>query len=303
MRGVWWYATLVLLAGSSFGFVSSIMKTGYEAGFSVQQATDAQYVVGVVVLWLIALLKRGRRAFPRTRRQWLVLATTGVSSAGTSYTYYLALTHLPASLAIVLLFQFAWMVVVIDIAVTRRWPSLQKWIGLMLVLAGTVLAVGLFEQALGHFSPWSVALGLTSGFCYAVTLYMSGYAEDAVSPTIRSALTGTIAMAAIFVAFPPTCLLVPGLWHHLWGWALVSGLFSQVIPLSLMLIAIPHTGGRMAGVLGSIELPVAVFVAWLVLGESVSLLRWIGVILILAGIAVSEWTFPKRKRRWNERLA
>jgi drug/metabolite transporter (DMT)-like permease len=301
VRSVWWYAFLVLLAGSSFGFVSSIMKIGYNQGFTVQQATDAQYLVGVLVLWLIALLRPGQKTFPKSMKQWLVLLVIGLSGAGTSYTYYIALTHLPASLGIVLLFQFAWMVVLIDILVTKRLPSLQKWMGLLLILAGTVFAVGLFEQSLGPFPMWAVMLGLCSGFCYAITLYVSGYADADVNPAIRSALTATIATVAIFCVFPPTSLMVSGLWHRLWPWAVVSGLFSQVIPLSLMLVAIPHTGGRMAGVLGSIELPVAVLVARVVLGEDVSWLRWMGVVMILAGIAVSELTLDVKFHKFQRK--
>jgi drug/metabolite transporter (DMT)-like permease len=292
VRKVWWYALLVLLAGSSYGFVSTIMKIGYDEGFTVEQATDAQYLVGLVCLWIIALLWPGNRRIAKS--QWWVLAVVGLTSAGTSYTYFLALTHLPASLAIVLLFQFTWMVVLIDILVTKQWPPLQKWLGLLLICAGTVLAVGLFEQSIGRFAPWAVVCGLLSGLCYAISLYVSGYADPNTNPAFRSALTATVATVAIFTVFHPTSLLQPGLWHRLWPWALVSGLFAQVIPLSLMLIAIPHTGGRMAGVLGSIELPVAVLSAAVFLHEPVSLLRWVGVVMILAGIVVSELDWERR---------
>lgn len=293
MNRVWWYALLVLLAGSSFGLVSTIMKVGYDLGFTVQQTTDAQYVVGVVLLWVIALFHGGKHRI--SKKQWGVLAVIGLSGAGTSYTYYLALTNLPASLAIVLLFQFAWMVVVIDILVTRQLPSLQKWLGLVFIVIGTVLAVGLLEHSIGRFPMWAFLLGLVAGFCYAITLYMSAYVDTETSPATRSALTATIAMVAIFCVFPPTSLLHVNAWWNMSLWALFAGLFAQVVPLSFMLIAIPHTGGRMAGVLGSIELPVAVFVAWAALGESVSPLRWLGVAMILAGIVVSEIV-------WNGKL-
>ncbi len=301
MRKVWWYAILVLLAGSSFGVVSTIMKVGYEEGFTVEQATDAQYLVGLVSLWLIALCWPGNRRIGKS--QWWVLVVIALSAAGTSYTYYLALTHLPASLGIVLLFQFTWMVVLIDILVTKQWPPLQKWIGLALICIGTVLAVGLFEQSIGRFSPWAVVCGLLSGLCYAITLYVSGYADPNTNPAFRSALTSTISTAAIFTVFHPTSLLQAGLWHRLWPWALVSGLFAQVIPLSLMLIAIPHTGGRMAGILGSIELPVAVLSAAVILHEDVSPLRWGGVVMILAGIVVSEMEWNRRSARLQRNTA
>jgi drug/metabolite transporter (DMT)-like permease len=282
-----WFAFLVLLAGSSFGLVSTVMKSAYEHGFNVQEVTDGQYVFATLLLWmLVALWPRGTRI---PRRQWFLLFALGIAGAGTSYTYYRSLTLLPASLAIVLLFQFAWIVMLMDILVTRRLPTAQKWVGVIMITMGTVLAVGLLEGHLGHFPWWAIFLGLLSAVFYAATLYLSGYVDTGSSPALRSAVTVSVSGIAICCIFPPSIGMVHALAGGLWLWVLLSALFSQVIPQLLMLIAIPHTGGRMAGVLGSIELPVAVLVARIVLGETVSTAQWCGVALIMLGIVVSEW--------------
>lgn len=284
-----WFALLVLFAGSSFGLVSTVMKTAYQHGFTVQEVTDGQYLFATVVLWLLALAWPKRAQIPR--KQWLLLAILGVAGAGTSYAYYRSLTLLPASLAIVLLFQFSWMVLLMDILVTRRLPGRQKWIGVVLITAGTILAVGLLQGDLGSFPLWAIGLGVLSAVFYALTLYLSGYVDTRSSPAVRSAVAVTVSSIAILCIFPPSMGMAHALPRGLWQWALMAALFGQVIPQLFMLIAIPRTGGRMAGVLGSIELPVAVLVAHVALGEDVSFLQWTGVFLILVGIFVSEWNF------------
>lgn len=287
------YMFLMLLAGCCYGVVSPLMKLAYRAGFDVQDVTDAQYGIAFVLMWVIALFRLRRWRIPR--RQWKFLILIGLASAGVSYTYYVALTKLPASLGIVLLFQFTWMVMVIDIIVTRSWPGIEKWIGLAIILVGTFFAVGLIGQPVGHFPLWAFILGLIAGFCYAAFLYLSSYVTDEASPMIRSAVSITISVAVISVIFPPTYLTSGVLWQGLWFWGGLVALFGQVGPMLLVLLASPKIGGRMAGVLGAVELPVAVVSARLLVGEHVHVLHWLGVVLILAGIMISELVRPKAR--------
>jgi drug/metabolite transporter (DMT)-like permease len=290
------YALLVLLAGSSYGLVSPLLKQAYRAGFTTVDVTDAQYVFAAALLWLIALISP-RRRMQVDRQQWAVLIGLGLTGAATTFFYYLSLSVLPASLGIVLLFQFSWVVLVIDILVTRRLPGAAKWAGVALIVVGTVLAVGgpsaLTVDAgdagrVGTAPFWAIVCGLIAAISYAGTLYLSSYADPAAPAALRAAIVTTCAGVLVIITFPPVHLLTGGT-SSLWFWGLLVALASQVVPTLLLLVGAPRTGGRMAGVLGSIELPVAVLAAHLWLGEAVSPLRWAGVLMILAGIAVSEW--------------
>ncbi|GMA57736.1 threonine/homoserine efflux transporter RhtA [Alicyclobacillus sacchari] len=282
------YAVFMLLAASAYGLVSPILRLAYGAGLSAAATTDGQYAVAAVVLWVFALFcHKGKRI---NRIQWLLIVAIGLMNAVFSYAYYRALTVLPASLGVVFMFQFVWMTMFIDIAVKRRLPGLWKWIGLVLILLGTYFAVGVSVGAWRAMPMWAVGLGLVSAFAYAVSLYLSGYNDPAVAPQLRAALVITVAWIAVSFPFPPSML-----WHSFrlhplptlyWGFWIA--LLSQILPTLLSLIAIPHIGGRMAGVLGTMELPVAVFGAWLINGDVVGPVRWLGVTMILAGIVVSE---------------
>jgi len=296
MRSKNWYVLLVLLAGSSYGLISSIMKVAYAHGFHVQDVTNAQYGVAAVILWGMVFVRRSYQRI--TGRELLLLVVIGFAGAGTSISYYLSLTFLPASLAIVLLFQFSWIVMLMDIIVKRRIPTWEKWFGLALIISGTFIAVGLFGGQFTHYPIWALVLGLMSSFFYALTLYLSEYVNPQTSASYRSAIVVTVSGICIIPFFHPTYLWSGVLFHGLWFWGLLVALFSQVIPLVFLLVAIPKTGGRMAGVLGSVELPVAVFVASIWLNEYIPFGHWLGVTLIIIGIIVSEWTaFGFRRRK------
>lgn len=309
MRRTPWYAILMLIAGSSYGIVSALMKSAYGQGFVVADLTNAQYLFALIALWPIALIWRKGR--PVSARQWGLLALIGLAGAGTSYTYYVSLTRLSASLAIVLLFQFAWIVLLMDAVVTRRMPAVEKLLGIVLIVIGTILAVGLLGTVGIHSAThpghpgtfglldsaplWAILLGLSSAVFYSLTLYLSAYVDMHSSPVLRSAITLTVSGLAMAAVFSPVHFYTVSLWHGLWFWGILVAVFSQILPMLLMYISIPRIGGRMAGVLGSIELPVAVLVAHLVLSEPVTMARWLGVALILAGIVVSEWRVIRPK--------
>lgn len=56
----------------------------------------------------------------------------------------------------------------------------------------------------------------------------------------------------------------------------------------------PQIGGGLATILSSVELPTAVLMSWVILSETVLLLQWIGIFIILLGIFVAR--IPMRKR-------
>lgn len=296
-----WMAVLfVLIGGASYGLISPIVKMAYEAGFTPSDVTSSQYVMATVVLWLFALtrLSHFRRL---TLRSLGLLIGLGLLSTGTSVFYYVSLSDLPASLGIVLLFQFAWVVMLIDYLVTRTKPTPAKWTALALVLIGTVCAVDLFAADWSEVSATGLILGFLSSITYSLFLYFYSYVKTDVSPWVNASVIGTASTVAVFFVFPPTFLWNGTLGEGLWIWALIIGALGQVIPQVFFNIGIPKVGGALAGVLGSIELPVAVVAAALILGEAVFPVQWAGILLILLGITVSEIKLRSRRREAEAR--
>lgn len=289
------YIVMTLVACSMYGLVSPVLRMAYHHGMTVSGVTDMQYILGAAVLWLVAVFRHKGSGI--SLKQWLLIIVIGFTNACVTYTYYRSLTILPASVGIILLFQFAWIIVVIDMIVKRIIPGPLKWVGLALILVGTVLAVGLIRANWQHVPPSYALLGLLSGAAYAVNLYLAEYIDSSVSPEVRSALVVTIAMLFVFIAFPPGPMLHALVTPKLLYWGAWVSLFGQSVPTLLLVIAIPHIGGRMAGVLGTIELPMAVFGAWLLNHELIGWHRWAGVLLIIVGILISELALPKRKSK------
>jgi drug/metabolite transporter (DMT)-like permease len=91
----------------------------------------------------------------------------------------------------------------------------------------------------------------------------------------------------MYVLYPPTVFV-----HDNGGmlllWGLLLGLLGQVVPTVSFNIGIPKIGSALAAMLGSVELPVAILAAYLLIGEPITGLQWGGMALILGGIIISE---------------
>lgn len=281
-------ASLLVLAGAtSYGLLGPFVKMAYDAGFTPQDVTSSQFLFALLVLAGLASFQ-WRTLKKLTRPDVGLLTILGILAAGTSVFYYFSLRYLPASLAIVLLFQFSWIVAAIDYGVTRKRPTPAKWLSLLLVMAGTLFAVDIFETDWDQVSAAGLITGLLSSVTYGAFLYWNEKVESRAPAVINSLILSAASVLSVFIVFPPKFLWNGTLAEGLWMWALMIGCLGQVIPPILFNRGIPVVGGALAGILALIELPVAVMAAALFLGEAVGWVQWAGIVLILSGIIVAE---------------
>ncbi|MGN7381404.1 EamA family transporter [Paenibacillus sp. SAFN-117] len=295
------YVILVFLGACSFGVLSTFVKLAYQSGFTVNQVVGSQTLLGMLTLWIIFIVvkirKKGGAVSPASFKEILMLMAVGTTTGLTGVFYYAALQYVPASLAIILLFQFSWMGLLIESLLNRRWPGKEKLVALLILLAGTVLASGILEQGLGSFTLAGVALGLVAALMYTLFILFSGRTAPHIHPAKRSAIMLTGSFILISIIFPPSFLVDGSLWNGLIKFAVVLALLGAVIPPFLFALGVPHIGGSLATILSAAELPTAVLASSLVLREEVSVTKWIGVLIILAGIALPEWIASLRRKR------
>jgi drug/metabolite transporter (DMT)-like permease len=309
------YYAAVLIGAISYGILSTIVVLAYGQGYQLGEVVGSQLLTGFTLSWILALYtgfrerKNARlagrhqyRAQPNQADQlltWksrLLLMASGAPTVITGLAYYQSLRYIPASLAIILLFQFTWISVLMQAVAKRRRPDKVTLLTLLVLFGGTLLAAGFLEQGLGEYSVWGIALGLLAAVSYSLFILFSGKAVPAVHPAYRSAWMVTGGLILLFILFPPSFLFNGMILGQLFVFGLLLGFFGAFIPPVLFAIGVPHIGGGMAGILGASELPVAVLLSAIVLREHVSGLQWIGVIIVLIGVALPELSKHRRSR-------
>lgn len=306
------YLISVLIGAMSYGILSTIVVLAYGQGYKLGEVVGTQLLTGCILAWLLAAftkmrlnrkLSSGGSTAPAdtpafqalTWKRRLLLMLAGAPTVVTGLLYYQSLRYIPASLAIILLFQFTWISVLIQAVSKRQRPDKITMLTLLLLFGGTLLAAGILGQGTSRFNLLGVALGLLSAVSYSLFIIFSGKAVPAAHPAYRSAWMVTGGMVLLFIMFPPHFLFNGLLWGPLLLFGFLLGLFGAFIPPVMFAIGVPHIGGGMAGILGAAELPVAVLMSSFVLNEHVSGLQWIGVVLVLLGVVLPELY----KLRWS----
>jgi drug/metabolite transporter (DMT)-like permease len=283
----WLAIVLVILGASSYGLISSFIKIAYEAGFKDAHITAAQVTGGAVILWVLVAFNKKSWMNP-FRGPWIQLACIGIFGMGlTTIFYNITLASLDASLSIVLLFQFTWITIAMDCIARKRLPRQNEILAIVVIMIGTLLAVNVFGADWSELSGKGILFGLLSGFTYSLFLFLTGQVKSDLPPLMKSAVMMTAAIPMIYLVYPPNIFL-EGNTVQLLGWGLMLGFLGQVVPTVAFNIGIPKIGSTLAAMLGSIELPVATVAAFLIIGEPILLVQWLGMILILAGILLSE---------------
>jgi drug/metabolite transporter (DMT)-like permease len=283
---VYWRSVLLVFFGAcSYGVLSTFVKLAYQAGFLPAEVSGSQMFFAMVFMWGIVLWRSRQKI---AGKQWLTLAGVGLMTGLTGIFYYQALRYVPASIAIVLLFQFTWIGVVIEALLERKVPGIEKVIALVFLAAGTLISGNVLAGEFNGIQPIGIIYGLLSAITYALFIIFSGRVAGQLHPYTRAAVMLTGSVFITFIVYPPAFLFNGALTEGLFVYALPLALFGGVIPNLFFTMGVPNIGGSLATILSAAELPTAVFMSSLVLREDVSIIQWIGVFIILVGIALPE---------------
>ncbi|MGG1147930.1 EamA family transporter [Bacillus wiedmannii] len=288
------YSLLVLFGACSYGVLSTIFKLGFIDGFSAHQLLGGQYVFGWIGLLLLVLFVSRHKV---TKKQFFSLLTVGTTMSMTGIFYAISVEELPASIAVVLLFQFTWIGVVIEAIANRTLPSREKVISIIILFTGTLFAGGVFEGLGQNFSTKGIIFGLLAAVSFSFYVFASGRVATEVPPYTKSFLMTTSATLIVCLFFPPTFLTDGALQAGLWKYAFFLGLFGVVVPVICFSIGVPKVETGLSTILGAAELPTAIIASITLVHEVVTFMQWIGILFILFGIFTPQLLTARKTKK------
>ncbi|PZF72768.1 EamA family transporter [Taibaiella soli] len=277
---------LIAAAACCYGMLGTFVKLAYLDGFTTAEITVAQFSIGFLSLLLLSsgtrndVIDLGKK---RTgRKDYLKVVAAGSSLGLTSISYYMAVKYIAVSLGIVLLLQAVWMSVVLECILNKKRRRIMQIVAVLLIFFGTILATGTLQHT-SAINWTGIGWGLFAAVCYTATMYSSSHLQLQLPPMKRSFLMVTGGFVIVLVFFAPE--LIRGFSFKIFlTWGILVSLFGTVLPPILFTRGMPLTGMGLGAMLTSLEVPVAILFAHFLLGESISLLQWSGVIFILVAI-------------------
>lgn len=290
---------LVALGASSYGMLATFVKLTYQEGFTTAEVTTAQFIYGILGMLLINLFQRvtqQKTVRKATIKNSLQLMLAGTSMGMTSVFYYLAVGFIPVSIGIVLLMQTVWMGVLLEWVLDKKKPSLQKTIAVFIVIIGTLLAINIFQIDFNDSKiEWAkgCALGLLAAASFTTTMFTANKIALEISAAQRS-LFMLFGGGIIVFGYGLFTQIAPFNLEIFFKWGIVLALFGTIIPPVLLNAGFPMTGIGLGSIVSSLELPVSVCMAYVVLNERVVPLQWLGIACIIFAIVIMNVSFLKK---------
>jgi drug/metabolite transporter (DMT)-like permease len=273
----------VLILGSNW----PVMVTALKTVTPIWHATIR--IAGAAVAVLVMGSLTGNLVVPPKRDVPLILSTAIVRLAGVMVLVFIALTLVPAGRASVLVWTSALWTVPIAAVFLGDTMTKQKWVGLLIGLAGVVVISELWNN---NWNDRDVVVGtallLTAALCNASTSVHIRQHQWSIDPL--QAMPWQLLVAIVPVA--TLALIVEGLPDFDWTWQLIANFAYQSIVvsgvafwaqmivlrrLSPVSVNLTMMGVPVVGVVSSA----------IVLDEGISAPLAIGMVLVLTGVAVN----------------
>ncbi|MFC4818042.1 EamA family transporter [Flavobacterium sp. GCM10023249] len=286
---------LVGLGATSYGMLATFVKLAYKENFTTAEVTSSQFILGILGMLLINGFQKFKKkddVVKASLKNITHLMLAGTSLGMTSVFYYLAVKYIPVSIGIVLLMQTVWMGVLLEWFLDKKAPSMQKIASVSIVLIGTALATNLFNSNI-ELDWRGIMWGLLAAASFTTTMFTANRIALGISSAQRS-LYMLLGGAVIVFGFSIATQVTPFNMAIFTKWGIVLALFGTIIPPILMNAGFPYTGIGLGSIVSSLELPVSVMMAFIILNETVIFSQWIGIVLIILAIIIMNIQFRKR---------
>ena len=278
---------VLILLGLTWGLTIPLSKIAVSTGHRPMGLIFWQLVVLVVVLSLIAVVRRMRPLLnQRTLVYFLLIALLGAIIPNS--VSYLTLAHLPAGVQGIVIASVPIFSLGIALGLRIEAPTRRRILGVLCGAAAVVLLVGPKTSLPEPGQALFVLLALVAPFCYgAEGNYIAARAPSGVDPVMTLLCASIIGCA---IAWP--LALLTGSWVDLskpWDraeWALLVSSLCHVAAYTGYVWLVGSAGAVFASQVAYVVTLAAVFSSALILSETYSAWVWAALALMIIGLAM-----------------
>jgi drug/metabolite transporter (DMT)-like permease len=274
-----------IMAAIAYSVTATFAKLAYAAGINVVTLLMVRYLIAAALFWLIIPRFGGGMPPRATITRGLLLGA--IFQAGQTWLFGTALTRIDAALGILLLYAYPAMVTIGAVLIGRERLNARRIVALIVATAGVALVVSGPHH--GAYDRIGILLALGAALVYTCTL-LTGHAILRATPPLT--LAGLVATGAA-ITFTTTGLASGGLRFDFapWGWLPMIGLAlcASVLATIANYSGITRVGPTVASILGTLEIPLGVVLATLILGERLGPVQIVGGLLVLSAIVLLQF--------------
>lgn len=279
---------LVITSGTLYGFLGLFGTQLINDGMAIATMLFWRFLIAAVWMGLWELKNSYKVKIKQNYSRLLpTLTLAGLFYAGSSVFYFYASHHIGTGLAMVIFFAYP-IFIAIAVCANNNW-RLNK-ISLM-SLSFVVLGLLLLQRSsTANINVLGIVLALTASLSYALYIYKSKTAISEFSSgtftllicLISATFFLTIAIVNHKFAFPIS--------FKSWLDTLALGVLATALPIQFLLVGLKSISMLKASILSALEPVVTLFVGVIVMHEVISSQQLLGVVIIIAGTIIIQFS-------------
>lgn len=272
---------LAVLQAVLYSMLGIFGKLIYATGLDAQQAVILRFFAATVLLGIFMLIWRKQPLVSRQPSIYLQALFFYVSSLF----YFFAVEKMTAGMTTVIFYTYPAVVAVASIFVFKERFSISIALALVLAIGGLILVSGMTAGEV-VLDPVGIVFGVISCVSFAIytiLIQKTGRTESPLTVTFTLSWTSLLASCIVFAPSIPSML--PLSWEQL-ALGAIMAILCTILPIFIYIEAVKRIGGTKSSLIGISETPFSLLIAFIVLGETLTLMQGIGSALIIASIAI-----------------
>jgi drug/metabolite transporter (DMT)-like permease len=298
---------LVVVSAFAFGSGGLFARPVYATGVDWLTLMAWRFGIAGALAWVVVLARPSSRAGLRGLSRPAVLGAIGlgVFYLSNTATYYAGIAVVPLSLAALIVYIYPPVVAVLALRLGRPLEGRRAWTALAIAVAGVVLAVGgISTSALPPLD--GLVLVIVSPLFYSVWIILaarhSGERSDRTghgsAGAVDAAVTGAVMLSATGVAYwainlalghPVLPATIPA---DAWPGILGVGLVAGFLAIQAFYAGAARVGAAQASLISTVEPLWTIIWAYVLFGERLEPVQWLGGAMILAGVILAQTRGP-----------
>lgn len=280
---------MIFIAGCLWGSIGLFIRWMSDAGASAVTISFLRMIFAFMILLVVTVMRSGISAFRVSGRTIFFSAMLGLVCHGVYNIFYSwAVVRIGVTVSAVLLNVAPVFTAIFSVIFFHEQITSHKRIALIINVAGCVLAATGGEFTSASLSVVGILFGVASGMCYALTAIFGKLTGEDSDPFVVS--TYSYLFAALFLAV------------FMRPWAVPITITPSILGIGFFYALIPTAIGYLfyyqgvqqiqesskVPVIASMETVMAAILGVVVLGEKLTAMHYLGIIVVMISIALMQ---------------
>lgn len=270
---------LVALSAACFGTNAIFARISYDSGANPATFLFIRFLIASPVMLLI--MKVRGLPFPQGKLLVSLILIGGIGLAGTTLCFYSAIDLAPVNLIIVIAYMYPTVVTLLSAVFLKQRITKYKIAALLMTIVGILFTIGMDSG--GYFS--GIILAISAAVFYSLYLIFGSLSIQKAGPFPAS--TVIILASTVIFGF---VLIFQGLQWPMnaldWLAIVASALISTVLGLIAFFEGLKRIDTANAAIISTFEVVVAVTMAIIILGETLTIPKIFGGSLVVAAVII-----------------